>query len=76
MLTLADPSTDPDPVASPVKVSVRAVCHAAAVLAFPVKAAVIVPAVKLPLLSRRTTAEAVLAEVAALATLTALSIAV
>jgi len=43
---------------------VRAVCRVVAVEALPVRAAVIVPAEKLPEASRATTLEAVLAEVA------------
>ena len=48
---------------------VRAVCSVAAVLALPVKAAVIVPALKLPLASRDTIAETVLSFVAVVALL-------
>ena len=57
----ASPLTDTDPVAAPLTVNVRAVVHAAAVVAVsalpvraPVTLAVIVPAVKFPLPSRRT----------------------
>ena len=48
---------------------VREVCSVVAVLALPVKAAVIVPALKLPLASRATIAETVLAFVAVVALL-------
>ena len=51
-------------VASPVKDKLRAVNHLEAVLALPVNAAVIVPAVKLPLESRFTIVLAVLELVA------------
>ena len=59
-LTAALPSTELSvAVASPVKLKSLAVIHFVAVLALPVSAAVIVPAAKLPLASRRTSVEAV-----------------
>ena len=65
--TAAVPSTDVrDAVASPVSERVRGVAHAVAVDAFPVNAALIVPAVKLPEASRFTSVDAVFAFVAAL----------
>jgi len=50
---------------------VRAVCNVVAVVALPLNAAVIVPALKLPLASRATTLLAVFAEVASTAAVTA-----
>jgi len=65
--TLAEPSTEPEPVASPVKDSVLAVDQASAVVALPESDAVIVPALKSPLASLATTFEAVFADVASTA---------
>lgn len=64
MEAFADPSNEADPVPSPVRASVRTVASFVAVDALPLKAAVIVPAAKLPLASRFTTVLAVLALVA------------
>ena len=64
------PLTELEPVTSPVKLKVLAVVHAAAevaVVAFPDKAAVIVPALKFPDPSRATIAAAVFALVAVVA---------
>ena len=52
-------------VASPVILILRLAAHVLAVVALPLSAAVIVPAVKLPLASRRTSVLAVLLDVAA-----------
>ena len=62
--TLAEPSTEPEPVASPVKERVLAVDQASAVVALPERDAVIVPALKSPLASLATTFDAVLRDVA------------
>jgi hypothetical protein len=59
-LMLADPSKLTPPI-------VRAVCRVVAVVALPDRAAVIVPAAKLPEASRATTLEAVFADVASTA---------
>ncbi|MEY3156086.1 MAG: hypothetical protein RL257_106 [Actinomycetota bacterium] len=56
--------TDIEPVASPVKLKVLEVCQVEAVVAFPVNAAVIVPALKLPDVSLETNVDAVLSLVA------------
>ena len=61
---LAVPSTDVEPVTSPVRETVLAVAHLVAVEAFPANAAVIVPAAKFPLSSRFTIIFAVLRLVA------------
>jgi hypothetical protein len=67
-VTLPVPSKLGDVYArSPVIAIVRPVARAVAVAALPVRAAVIVPAVKLPLASRATIADAVFAEVAVVA---------
>jgi hypothetical protein len=55
------------PVKSPPSVIVLLFAHALAVVAFPLSAAVIVPAAKLPLLSRATTFDAVFVVVASTA---------
>ena len=64
MALSAEPSKEAEPVASPLMDSVRAVDSLSADVALPVRAAVIVPAEKLPDASRATIAEAVLALVA------------
>ena len=64
-VTLAEPSKETLPVASPARPMSRAVFNVVAVVALPVTFAVIVAAVKLPSASRLTIAEAVFAEVAA-----------
>ena len=60
------------PVTSPLSVKLRALLSAVAVVALPLRAAVIVPALKLPLASRATMVDAVLALVAVVALLATL----
>ena len=59
------------PVTAPDTAIVRAVCSVVAVVAFPDKAAVMVPALKFPEASRATTLDAVFADVASTAAVTA-----